>query len=105
MRKITQVSEIAGIKPQLPLSDLYKYEYKTNKGSKIIHNVTYRDTLASLTGIPPSKIPLEEQLRGRILEQMNKSGIRNLTDINEFCREYYDNPNLAMKRTGMPDTV
>ncbi len=105
VRKITQVSEIAGIETQVLLSDLYKYDYKTNKGSDILPSVTYRDTLASLTGIPPSKIILEEQLRGRILEQMNKSGIRNLTDINEFCREYYDNPNLAMKRIGMTDTV
>ena len=104
-RRITQVSEISGIETQVLLSDLYRYDYKTNKGSDILPSVTYRDTLASLTGIPPSKIILEEQRRGRILEQLNKVGIRGMEEINEFCREYYDNPNYAMKRIGMTETV
>ncbi len=104
-RKITQISEISGIETQVLLSDLYRYDYKTRKGSDILPSVTYRDTLASLTGLPPSEIVREERRRSIVLEAMNKKGIRNLTQINEFCREYYDNPNRAMAKLEIAETV
>ncbi len=104
-RKITQVSEVSGIETQVLLSDLFKYDYKTNKGSDILPSVTYRDTLSNLTGIPPSEIIQEELRRGRILERLNKLGIRSLKEINGFCKEYYDNPNLALKKINLNETV
>ena len=45
VRKVTQVSEIAGVDTQMLLSDLYTYDYKTHKGSEVLPSVTYRDTL------------------------------------------------------------
>ncbi len=104
-RKITQVSEVSGVETQVLLSDLYKYDYKTNKGSDILPSVTYRDTLSNLTGVPPSEIIKEERRRGKILEHLNGMGIRSLKEINEFCREYYDNPNRALKKVNINETV
>jgi flagellar protein FlaI len=100
-RKITQVSEVAGIESQVLLSDLYTYDYKTHKSSDILPSVTYRDTLAKLTGVPPTGIIAEERNRGKILEKLNGLGIRDIKSINEFCREYYDNPERAMKKIGL----
>ncbi len=102
VRKITQVSEIAGIETQVLLSDLYKYDYKTHKGAKLLPSVTYRDTLAGMSAIPPSDIIAEEQRRERILVQLNKIGLRGLHEINEFCKEYYDNPDRAIKKIDLP---
>ncbi len=103
VRKVTQVSEISGIETQILLSDLYKYDYKTHKGSDILPSVTYRDTLARLTGLTPTDIVLEEQRRAKILEQLNKLGIRDINGINEFCRSYYDNPKQALIKIDMKD--
>jgi flagellar protein FlaI len=104
-RKITQISEISGIETQVLLSDLYKYDYKTRKGSDILPSVTYRDTLATLSGVPPSDILREERRRAIILESMNKKGVRGLKQINEMCREYYDNPNRVLKKLDINDSV
>ncbi len=103
VRKVTQVTEISGIETQVLLSDLFTYDYKTHKGSSILPSVTYRDTLAKLTGYPPSEIVIEEQRRGKILERLNKLGVRDLKGINEFCKEYYDNPERALQRVGLAD--
>ncbi len=102
-RKITQVTEISGIETQVLLSDLYTYDYKTHKGSQILPSVTYRDTLARLTGYPPSEIVIEEQRRGRILERLNKLGVRDLKGINEFCRDYYEEPAKALQKIGLAE--
>lgn len=104
-RKITQISEISGIETQVLLSDLYKYDYKTRKGSDILPSVTYRDTLANLSGMPPSEIVREERRRAIILEAMNKRGIRGLKQINEMCRDYYDNPNKVLTKLEIKDSV
>ncbi|MCL5100337.1 MAG: Flp pilus assembly complex ATPase component TadA [Candidatus Marsarchaeota archaeon] len=98
VRKITQVSEIAGIETQVLLSDLYMYDYKTHKSSEILPSVTYRDTLSKLTGVPPTEIVAEEQRRGRILQKLNELGVRDLKGINEMCRDYYDNPDRVLQR-------
>ncbi len=98
IRKITQVSEISGIETQVLLSDLYTYDYKTRKVSDVLPSVTYRDTLSKLTGYTPTEIVIEEQRRGKILERLNKLGIRDLRGINAFVREYYDNPKKALAK-------
>ena len=98
VRKITQVSEISGIETQVLLSDLYVYDYKTHKSSEVLPSVTYRDTLAKLTGYTPTEIVIEEQRRGKILERLNKLGITSLKGIGQFVREYYDNPRKALEK-------
>ena len=100
-RKISQVSEISGIETQVLLSDLYTYNYKTRKGSDIFPSVTYRDLLSRIAGITPNEIVAEEQRRGRILERLNELGRRDLKSINQFCRDYYDDPEAAARRIGI----
>ncbi|MEM3791103.1 MAG: ATPase, T2SS/T4P/T4SS family [Candidatus Micrarchaeaceae archaeon] len=103
VRKITQVSEISGIETQILLSDLYKYDYKTHKSSEVLPSISYRDTLSKLTGYHPTEIILEEQRRARILEELNKRGMRDVHSINEFCKAYYDDQESALSRLGLED--
>ncbi len=100
-RRVSQVSEVAGIETQVLLSDLYSFNYKTLSSSEIFPSVTYRDLLSRLTGLPPSEIVMEEQRRGRILEKLNSLGLRDLKSINEFCKDYYDDAEAAVKRIGL----
>ncbi|MDE1823902.1 MAG: CpaF family protein [Candidatus Micrarchaeota archaeon] len=97
-RKITQVSEVSGVETKVLLSDLFLYDYKTRKGSQILPSVTYRDNLSKLSGYSPSKIIEEEQRRAKILEKLNKMGIRDLAGINNFCKEYYEDPEKALNK-------
>lgn len=96
-RKITQISEIAGIETQILLSDLYKYDFKTRRGSQILPSVTYRDMLANILGIPPTSILAEERIRANILEKLNKAGKRDIKSISEAVKDYYDNPEALLK--------
>ncbi|MCL5239677.1 MAG: Flp pilus assembly complex ATPase component TadA [Candidatus Marsarchaeota archaeon] len=98
VRKVTQVSEISGLETQVLLSDLYSYDYKTHKSSDVLPSVTYRDTLAKLTGYTPTEIVIEEQRRGKILERLNKLGIKDLKGINAFVKEYYQDPKKALAK-------
>jgi len=102
-RKITQISEISGIETQILLSDLYKYDYRTQKGSPILPSVTYRDMLAKVLGVPPPDILEEEKIRAIILDRINRSGKRDMQSINEIVKEYYDDPETALKKLGLPN--
>ena len=100
-RTITQVSEVSGIETQVLLSDLYKFDYRTLKGSAILPSVTYRDTVAKLLGIPPSDVLAEEKVRAVVLEKMNQLGKRDLKSINEMVKGYYENPEEACRKLGV----
>ncbi|MDE1870760.1 MAG: CpaF family protein [Candidatus Micrarchaeota archaeon] len=100
-RKVTQISEISGIETQVLLSDLYKYDYKTRRGSPILPSVTYRDMLANLLGVPPTEILAEERVRAIILETLNKQGKRSISHISDLVKKYYDNPDSALKSLGV----
>ncbi len=100
-RRITQISEVSGIETKVLLSDLYLYDYRTRKGSPILPSITYRDALARLSGFTPNEIIAEENRRAKILETLNKMGIRDMRGINEFCKEYYDNPRKALQKIGL----
>ncbi len=101
VRKITQVSEISGIETKILLSDLYTYDYKTREGSDILPSITYREILSKVSGFSPADIIAEEQRRAKILEQLERMGIRDIRGINEFCKAYYDNPMRALKKINM----
>ncbi len=97
-RKLIQVAEIAGLETQVLLSDLFTYDYRTGKASDILPSVAYRDVLSKATGLNPPEIIAEEKRRAKVLEKLNKMGIRDLRSINEFCREYYDNQAKALTK-------
>ncbi len=100
-RKVTQISEIAGIETQVLLSDLYKYDYKTQRGSAILPSITYRDMLANLLGVAPPLILAEERVRATILERLNKTGRHNIEDISAIVKGYYDDPDNTLKDLGI----
>jgi len=100
-RKITQISELAGIETQVLLSDLYKYDYKTQRGAPILPSVTYRDMLANLVGVNPPTILAEERVRATILERLNKTGRHNIEDISAIVKNYYDDPDTTLKDLGI----
>ncbi len=101
-RKIIQMSEISGIETQVLLSDLYKYDFKTNQASPILPSVTYRDSLSKVLGIAPPDILAEEAVRARILEQLNRMGTRDIASISNMVKEYYDNPEGLLRKIGLP---
>jgi flagellar protein FlaI len=98
VRKITQVSEISGMETNVLLSDLYKFDYKTMKGTPILPSVTYRDMLAKLSGVPPTDILSEELVRATILQKLNESGKRDIKSISETVRDYYYSPDQTLKK-------
>ena len=100
-RKITQMSEVSGIETQVLISDTYRYDYKTHKASPMMPSVTYRDTLSKLLGVAPADILSEEAIRALILEQLNKTGRRDIPSISQTVKEYYDNPESLLKKLGL----
>ncbi len=98
VRKITQISEISGIETHVLLSDLYRFDYKTMRGSPILPSVTYRDLISKLAGVPPSDILAEERVRAAILQRLNELGRRDIRSISEVVRDYYYNPEEALKK-------
>lgn len=102
-RKITQMSEISGIETQVLLSDIYKYDYKTQEGSAILPSVTYRDMISKMIGVPPPDILAEERVRALILQKLNSIGKRDIRSISEAVRGYYDNPDQMLRSIGLPD--
>jgi flagellar protein FlaI len=96
VRKVIEISEISGIESQVLLSDLYKFDYKTRAGSPILPSVTYRDSLSKATGVPPSDILAEEEVRAAILQKLNQLGKKDIKSISEVVRDYYDNPERTL---------
>ncbi len=59
------------------------------------------DPLAKVSGYTPADIIEEENRRAKILQQLDKMNIRDLKSINEFCKNYYDNPANALAKINM----
>ncbi|MGC8669592.1 MAG: ATPase, T2SS/T4P/T4SS family [Candidatus Micrarchaeia archaeon] len=102
-RKVTQISEISGIETQILLSDLYKFDYRSQRGSPILPSVTYRDMLSKVLGVPPAAILEEERVRAMVLDRINKIGKRDMKSISEIIRDYYDQPEATLKKLGLPN--
>lgn len=97
-RRVIQMSEIAGRETKILLSDIYKFDYKTGVSSVEQEGVTYRDLVSHLLGISPADIIHEQKVRATVLERMNQLGIRDMHSISETVKEYYDNPEAALKK-------
>jgi flagellar protein FlaI len=97
IRRITQISEISGIESgKVLLSDLYKFDFKTDQASAMAPSITYRDILSNMLGIPPQYILREEEIRAAILERLNKLGKTTISQINEVVRQYYKDPKQTL---------
>jgi flagellar protein FlaI len=98
VRKITQVSEISGMETNVLLSDLFKFDYKSMKGTPILPSVTYRDMLAKMAGVAPTDILSEELVRASILQKLNETGKRDIKSISETVRDYYYSPDETLRK-------
>ncbi|HVC58011.1 MAG TPA: ATPase, T2SS/T4P/T4SS family [Candidatus Acidoferrales bacterium] len=102
-RRVTQISEVSGMENQVLLSDLYKFDYKTMRGTPILPSVTYRDLLSKLLGVPAPDILAEERVRAAILERLNKLGKKDIGSISQTVKEYYDDPEQTLRSLGLGD--
>ncbi len=100
-RRVVQMSEISGVETQVLLSDLYKFDYRTNEAMPILPSVTYRDNISKLLGVIPQDLLAEERVRAAILAEMNKRERRDLNSINEIVRGYYYNPEATLAKLGL----
>ncbi len=106
IRKITQISEISGIETgKVLLSDLYKFDFKTEQASAMSPSITYRDILSNILGIPPQYIIKEEDIRAAILEKLNMLGKTSIKEINEIIKQYYKNPKQTLIDLKLIDSV
>jgi hypothetical protein len=53
--------------------------------------------------VPPTSILAEERVRAVILERLNKLGKRDIKSISEVVKDYYYDPEGALKRLGITD--
>jgi flagellar protein FlaI len=100
-RKIIEIAEVSGIETEVLLNPLYKYDFKQMKAIETSPSVSYRDTLAKVTGISTYEITKELERREKILRALNKLGIHKIEDISKFVKEYYEDPYKAMKKIAL----
>jgi flagellar protein FlaI len=100
-RKIIEIAEVGGIETEVLLNPLYKYDFKQMKAIETSPSVTYRDTLAKVTGVSTFEISKELERRELILRTLNKLGIHKIEEISTFVKEYYEDPYKAMKKIGL----
>ena len=100
-RIITQVTEVSALEGKVMLSDLYSFNYKTHRGSDIAPSITYRELLSRISGLSPVEIIAEEQRRALILQRLKELNVRDVIEINKFCKAYYDDPDKALSLIGM----
>ena len=100
-RKIIEIAEVSGIETEVLLNQLYKYDFKQMKAIETSPSVSYRDTLAKVTGISTYEITKELERRELILRTLNKLGIHKIEEISKFVKEYYEDPYKAMKKIGI----
>ncbi len=100
-RIITQVAEVSALEGKVMLSDLYSFNYKTHKGSDIAPSITFREILSRISGLSPVEIIAEEQRRALILQRLKELNVRDVIEINKFCKAYYENPDKALSLIGM----
>jgi len=100
-RKIIEIAEVSGIETEVLLNPLYKYDFKQMKAIETSPSVSYRDTLAKVTGISTFEITKELERRENILRALNKLGVHKIEDVSKFVKEYYEDPYKAMKKIGI----
>jgi flagellar protein FlaI len=100
-RKIIEIAEVSGIETEVLLNPLYKYDFKQMKAIETSPSVSFRDTLAKVTGISTYEITKELERRELILRTLNKLQIHKIEDISKFVKEYYEDPYKAMKKIGL----
>jgi flagellar protein FlaI len=98
-RVIQEIVETAGLQERKVLLS-YVWEYDAAK--KIFTSPTpssiYRDKVAAIANVHPSKIIEEVDRRTRLLKRFKENGIRGIKEVSEICHEYKLDPKKVMNR-------
>lgn len=100
-RVIDEVSETSGMEQvKILLSQVYKYDYDSQKLKQMSPSTVYRDRLAHQSGLTPREIMEELLVRAFILEQFDKREMATMKEITTFCRAYNRDSDKALTALG-----
>ena len=104
-RVVDEVSETSGMEQvKILLSQVYKYDYDSQKMKQLSPSTVYRDRLAKQSGLTPREIMKEHLLRAFLLEQLDKRDMNSMKEVSTFCKEYSKDPNEATAALGFDRT-
>ena len=105
LRVVDEVSETSGMEQiKILLSQVYKYDYDSQKMTQVSPSTIFRDRLAKETGLTPKEIMKEHLLRAFLLKQLDERGMNTLKEVSVFCRAYNQNPEKATAGLGLNRT-
>lgn len=100
-RVVDEISETSGMEQlKILLSQVYKYQYDTNRVANIAPSTVYRDRLAHQAGLKPIDILNEVRIRAFCLQQLDGQGHTTLKEVTNFCRAYSRNSKEAVASLG-----
>ncbi|MBN1869003.1 MAG: CpaF family protein [Candidatus Omnitrophica bacterium] len=100
-RVIDEISETSGMEQvKILLSQVYKYDYDSQKMKQVNPSTVFRDRLAKQAGLTPKEVMQEHMLRAFLLEQLDKRNMNTIKEVTSFCWAYNKNPDEAAAGLG-----
>lgn len=100
-RRITEIAEVVGIEEgTVQLSKLFQWDSENDEFRNITIVSKTLDEMASLKGIPISKLNEEWKRRQSVLNYLVKNNISSQVDIKQILETYYLNPNFVLNKIG-----
>ncbi len=100
-RVIDEISETSGMEQvKILLSQVYKYDYDSQKMTQMSPSTVFRDRLAKQSGLTPKEIMQEHKLRAFLLEQLDKRDMNTMKEVASFCWSYNKDPDAATASLG-----
>jgi flagellar protein FlaI len=88
-RVVQEIVETAGLQER---KVLFSYIWEYDAAKKIFTSPTpssiYRDKIASIANVHPSRIIEEVNVRTRLLKRLKADGIHGLKEVSEICNDY-----------------
>jgi len=101
-RVVGELVETAGMeKKMVLLSSLWSYDLSRSEFCEPVISSVYRDRLAKISGKSPREIMDELEVRTRLIEALLKRGMSEFREVTDFCREYAENPDAAIRGLGL----
>lgn len=100
-RVIDEISETSGMEQvKILLSQVFKYDYDSQKMKQLAPSTVFRDRLAKQSGLTPKEVMQEHMLRAYLLEQLDKRDMNTMKEVAMFCRAYNRDPDEATASLG-----
>ena len=100
-RVIDEISETSGMEQvKILLSQVYKYDYDSQKMTQMTPSTIFRDRLAKQSGLTPMEVMKEHMLRAFLLEQLDKRNMNTMKEVASFCWAYNKDPDQATASLG-----